>query len=176
MATQSHSSSGFELGNEFTWILFKCLLVTTKHKRCTVHLNIEFKPWLRTVQALKLWGTNLTQKEARMFCSLGAPGGPRLSVILGDASKNSHRQKGRTPTSAGSKSAKLSRHEGVLAHLWMLQGHGTEQAAVGCQGCLSLAEFCPAWCCPRQPGEAGEHHPVWIGAPQDMPPVARPLN
>lgn len=60
--------------------------------------------------------------------------------------------------------------------LWMLQEYGTAQTALGCQGCLSLAEVCPAWCCPRQPGQGGEHHSVWEGAAQDMPPAARPLN
>lgn len=87
MATQSHSRSGFELGNEFTWILFRCPLVTTKHKPCSVHtqllhLNIESKPCLRIVQGLKLWGTNLTQKVAKMFCSVGNPREPDPGMCL----------------------------------------------------------------------------------------------
>lgn len=60
MATQSHGRSGFKLGTEPTWILFRRPLVTTKHKPCSVHgqllhLNIESKPWLKIIQGLKLF-------------------------------------------------------------------------------------------------------------------------
>lgn len=108
-----------------------------------------------------------------LLCRESQGARPRY-VPLGDASKSSQTQKGRTPTSVGSRSAKYSRNQGFLLYLWVLQGHGTEQAAVmsGVSSpCRSLS-----WCCPRQPGEGGEHHPVWKGASQDMPQVARPLN